>query len=299
MFNKIVMVEPVLITEEGKKQLKKCCKKLVNFDKNIVENNDAEAIKRIGDADCILVSYKTQISKNVIDHCKNLKHVALCCSFYGKKFAKVDIDALEERGISFSHLAGHGDNGVVEFTVSQVINLVHGFYGKQWKEEPLDLTNLKIGILGLGNLGEKVARAFNFFGCKVFYFSKTRKRDLEKELNVKYLDLDALLETVDVLSINLNRDVCLIGGDKLKKFGNGKIIVNSAIGKCYEAKSLRQWLKNKHNFYVCDSSSDSSEIVDLFSLENFIYTDNIVGDTKQCFQRATDQIIQNIKNAGK
>ena len=299
MFNKIVIVEPVLITDEGKGELKKCCKKLVSFDKDIVGDYDAEVIKRIGDGDSILVSYKTQISRNVIEQCKNLKHVALCCSFYGKEFAKVDIDALEERKISYSHLAGHGDNGVVEFTVTQVVNLIHGFYGKQWKKETLDLTNIKIGVLGLGNLGSKIARAFRFFGSEVYYHSKTRKKDLEKELGITYLELDEFLKTVDVISINLNRDVCLIGGDNLKKFGNGKIIVNSSIGKCYEEKSLRRWLRNKTNFYVCDSSSDNSEIADLLKLDNVIYTDDIVGDTKQCFERATNQIINNVKKASR
>lgn len=293
MFNKIVIIEPVLITNNGKEELKKCCKELIAYDTEF--RNDEEAIKRIGDAECILVSYKTNITKYVIEKSNNLKHVALCCSFYGKEFAKVDIDALEEKGITYSYLSGHGDNGVVEFIIAQVTNLIHGFYGKRWREDSLDLTNIKVGVLGLGNLGAKVAKSFKNFGSKVYYYSKTRKTNIEKELDIEYLELKELLKTVDIISINLNRDVCLIGGENLKTFGNNKIIVNTSIGKCYEIDSLKEWLKNKNNYYICDKASVNDDIQEILNYDNVIYTDFIVGDTKQCYERATEQIINNIK----
>lgn len=296
MFKKIVIVEPVLITDSGKEKLKEYCEELVVFDTDTMGLEDTA--NRIGDADCILVSYKTKVPREVIERCKNLKHVALCCSYYGKQFAAVNIDALEERGITFSHLEGHGDNGVVEFTVAEVINLLHGFNGKVFKPNSThDLTCLKVGILGLGGLGSKIANAFKNFGCEVFYFSRTRKPSLEESLGVTYLELDELLKTADVISINLNRDVCLIGGNKLEIFGNGKIIVNTAIGKCYEASSLKKWLENKNNFYVCDKASTGSDLEDILGLENVVYSPNIVGDTAECILRATEQILNNIKNA--
>lgn len=294
MFNKIVIVEPVLITDDGIEKLKEYCNELVVFNTDTI--NESDTIKRIGNADCILVSYKTQIKKDIIEQCNNLKHVSLCCSYYGKQFAKVDIDALEENGITYSHLSGHGDNGVVEFTISQVINLIHGFYGKKWKEGTFDLTGIKIGILGLGNLGGKIAKAFKAFDADVYYYSRTRKENIEKELEINYLDLEELLQTVDIISINVNRDVCLIGGENLKKFGNGKIIINSSIGKCYEINTLKEWLKNKDNYYICDKATINEDIREILNYENVIYTDEIVGDTKQCFFRATNQIIDNIKN---
>ena len=57
MFNKIVIVEPVLLTKEGVEELKKYCKEFIYYDTDTV--NDEDTISRIGDADCILVSYKT------------------------------------------------------------------------------------------------------------------------------------------------------------------------------------------------------------------------------------------------
>lgn len=95
MFDKIVIVEPVFMEKEGEKELRKYCNELISYDTNA--SDDKETIARIGDADCILVSWSTIISKEIIESCPSLKHIALCCSFYGKQFAKVDIDAAEKK----------------------------------------------------------------------------------------------------------------------------------------------------------------------------------------------------------
>ena len=295
MFEKIVIVEPVFMEKDGQKELKKYCNELIVYDTNVAD--EKETIERIGDADCILVSYSTIISKAIIEKCTNLKHIALCCSFYGKQFAKVDIETAEKNGITYSYLSEYGDNGTVEYVVCETINLIHGFYGKRLKEEAYDLTGIKIGILGLGNLGTKIARAFRLFDAEVYYYSRTRKENIEDELNIKYLELDELFSTVDVISINVNRDVCLIGGDNLKKYGNGKAIINTAIGKCYELNSLKEWLKNKNNYYICDYPTIDDDIKEILDYDNVIFTNIHSGVTKQRLERATQQIINNIKNA--
>lgn len=280
--------------KEGEEELKKYCNELIVYDTNVT--SEKETIERIGNADCILVSVNTTISKEIIDNSPNLKHIALCCSFYGKQFSKVDIDEAEKKGITYSYLVEYGDEGTVEYVVAQTINLIHGFYGKRLKEEAYDLSGIKIGILGLGTLGTKIARTFKILNSNVYYYSRTRKENVENELNIKYLELDELFNTVDVISINLNRDVCLIGGDNLKKYGNGKAIINTSVGKCYEIESLKEWLKNKNNYYVCDEVSVNDDIREILNYDNVIYTNAKSGVTKQCLERATQQIINNIRN---
>ena len=296
MFKKIVIVEPVFMQKEREQELKEFCNELIVYDTDV--ENEKETIERIGNADCILVSYKTTISKEIIENCPNLKHISLCCSFYGKQFAKVDIDTAEKNGISYSFLSEYGDNGTVEYVVAETINLIHGFYGKKLKEQAYDLRGIKVGILGLGNLGTKIAKAFKIFNTDVYYYSRTRKENIENELNIKYLELDELFNTVDVISINVNRDVCLIGGDNLKKYGNGKAIINTSIGKCYELDSLKKWLENKNNYYICDEPTINEDIKEILNYENVIYTNtHSGGDTKQCLESATEQILNNIKKA--
>lgn len=163
------------------------------------------------------------------------------------------------------------------------------------------IANLLVSIqyFLLGALGTKIARTFRILNSDVYYYSRTRKENIENELNIKYLELDELFNTVDVISINLNRDVCLIGGDNLKKYGNGKAIINTSVGKCYEIESLKEWLKNKNNYYVCDEVSVNDDIKEILNYDNVIYTNVKSGVTKQCLERATQQIISNIRNEEK
>ena len=166
---------------------------------------------------------------------------------------------------------------------------------KSWKDEQLDLTDIKVRILGLGDIGSRIAKTFQLLGSDVYYYSRTRKENEEKN-GIKHLELKELLSTVDIISINLNRNVCLIGEENLDIYGDGKIIVNTSIGYCYEIESLKKWLQNKNNYYICDKPTVNDDIKEIFDYENVIYTDMITGDTKQCYKRATKQIISNIEN---
>lgn len=292
-FKKIVIVEPAFVEGEDLTRLQSYCDELVVYEDDF--HGEAEATQRIGDADCIIVSYKSVIPASVIQADPNLKLIVMACSFYGHEFAKVDTRYAEEHGIPFTYLSSYGDNGVVEFTVAKVVDLLQGFSGQQWRPEPHDLTAVKVGILGLGDLGYTIAKTFMALGSDVYYYSRTRKPDKECD-QLHYLELDDLLQTVDVLSINLNRDVCLIGGDKLERFGNGKIIVNSAIGYCYEKESLEKWLQaDPGNFYIGDQASTNADLQEIApNYDNLIYVNHATGQTAECFRRATELILGHI-----
>ena len=53
-------------------------------------------------------------------------------------------------------------------------------------------------------------------------------------------------------------------------------IVNSSIGKCYEINSLKEWLNNKQNYYICDKATINDDIKNILDYENVLYTNDIV-----------------------
>ena len=77
MFEKLVAIEPVSLIETAEKQLHNFAKEVV-LHQDIPQDN-AEILKRIGDADGVLVSYTTTISKEVLQQCSNLKYIGMCC----------------------------------------------------------------------------------------------------------------------------------------------------------------------------------------------------------------------------
>ena len=155
-------------------------------------------MNRIGDADCVLVSYNTQIRRNVIEACPNIKYIGMCCTLYSESSANVDIAAARERGITVLGIRDYGDEGVVEYVISELVRLLHGFGGKQWRHKAYELGGQKVGIVGLGRTGRMIADALRFLGAEVYYFSRTRKPDAEAA-GIAYLPLRELLPEVDIL----------------------------------------------------------------------------------------------------
>jgi lactate dehydrogenase-like 2-hydroxyacid dehydrogenase len=75
--------------------------------------------------------------------------------------------------------------------------LFKGLGKNKWRNEATELKNRSIGIIGFGTLGQLVARTAIHFGMQVFYFSRTRKNELENK-RIKYLPLEDLFATCDV-----------------------------------------------------------------------------------------------------
>ena len=93
MFNKLVVIEPINVLDYHKEKLKEIAKQVVLYDD--IPLNDELIINRIGDADAVLLSYTSYINENVLNKCKNIKYIGMCCSLYSKESANVDISKAE------------------------------------------------------------------------------------------------------------------------------------------------------------------------------------------------------------
>lgn len=293
MFEKIVVIEPIGIDYKTEEMLKKYAREVI-FYADIPRDND-EIIKRIDDADGVLISYTSSMDREVIEACKNIKYIGMCCSLYAPENANVDIIAAKEKGIKVLGIRDYGDEGVVEYVVSELVRLLHGFGDKQWRDYPTELTGLKIGILGLGTSGLMVGNALKYFGSDMYYYSRTRKPKAE-EVGYKYMQLDELLETVDILCTCLNKNVILLDEKKFKLFGQGKILVNTSISPSYDIVALEKWLSCSDNYYLCDSlmalgGSESK----LAELPNLCCVKKTSGISIQSKGRLSKKIIENIE----
>ena len=88
----------------------------------------------------------------------------MCCSLYSPESANVDIRYANERGITVTGIRDYGDEGVVEYVVSELVRCLHGFGQESWEEMPREITGLKVGVIGLGKSGGMIADALKFFG---------------------------------------------------------------------------------------------------------------------------------------
>lgn len=292
-FGKIVVVDPTGLNAWACKRLMDLGQKIVFYED--IPQSEEEIIARIGDADCVLVSYNTQIRRKVIETCPNIRYIGMCCTLYSEASANVDIAAARERGITVLGIRDYGDEGVVEYVISELVRLLHGFGDKQWKSGVYELGGQKVGIIGLGRTGRMVADALRFLGAEVSYYSRTRKPEAE-DAGVTYRSLHDLLREVDIVCTCLPRNTILLGAEEFRIFGNQKILINTSVGVTFRIEDLLGWLgEDTHNFYLCDGVGIGSYADRLTQYDNVLYTPKVSGHSVQCMERLSRKVLDNIE----
>ena len=291
MFRKIVAIEPVSLVKEAEEELRTYAEEAVFY--GDIPADDEEIVRRIGDADGVLVSYTSRIGREVLERCPQVRYVGMCCSLYSEASANVDIAYARERGITVLGIRDYGDRGVVEFVLCELVRILHGYDRPMWRELPLEITGLKTGIIGLGVSGAMIADALKFMGADVRYYSRTRKEDREAA-GLRYQPLDRLLQECDVVFTCLNKNVILLDGEAFAQLGNGKILFNTSIGPGHDVKALERWLNAGGNTFVCDTVG---ALGDPALAENpaVICPGVSAGRTAQAFELLSKKVLDNIR----
>lgn len=289
-FNKIVAVDNLGLVQDAYNKLNDYAEKIIFYSANIKE--DDKLIEIIGDAECLLVSWDTVINKRVIENCRNLKYIGMCCSLFEGKSSNVDVKTARKNGIIVLGVNGYGDN-VAEFIISKLIRLIHGYGNKQWKKQEQELEGQKIGIIGMGATGSLLVNVLKLFGADVYYYNRSKKEGI----NAKYLELDELLQTVDIISTHLPQNTFILNKEKLERFGNNKIIINTSIGPTYVFDDMKAWLQNDGNYLISDRVGAGKYIQELKNIENVIYTDKVSAKTIQMDTRLSNSVLKNIEDA--
>lgn len=292
MFEKLVAIEPVSLVPEAEQALHTYAKEVVLFDDIPADN--AEIIRRIGDADAALLSYTSRMDAAVIEACPNLRYIGMCCSLYSKESANVDIDCAEARGIVVKGIRDYGDRGVVEYALCELVRFLHGYDRPMWKDMPVELTGLKVGMVGMGVSGGMVAEALHFMGAEVSYFCRAPKEKYQS-MGMTYRPFHDLLAHCDVVFACLNKNVLLLGPEEFAALGSGKILFNTSIGPAFDPKDLKAWLDSGENYFCCDTQGAIGDPA-LADHPKIYCVNYSAGRTKQAFGLLSEKVLENIKD---
>lgn len=293
MFKKTVIVDDTGMNGWARARLGELSEKVVFYDD--FPTDPAVICERIGDADCLMVSYCTPITREILEKCPNLVYVGMCCTLYSEASANVDIACCRERNITVTGITDYGDGGVIEFAVASLVWLLHGFGKQQWRQRPNELYGQKIGVVGLGNTGFKLAKVLKLMEAEVYY-SDLRRNEAAEAMGVKYLPLDELLGTVDILSTQLPKNTRLIGEREFKLFGQGKIFLNTSIGPTFDEEAMERWLQKPGNYYICEEVGVGDTAERFKQYDHFIYIDKCAGSSEQCTLRLSQKSIENVEH---
>lgn len=294
-FNKITLIDDCGLTQPVMEKLGLVAgNNIVMY--NDVAESDKEIINRIGDSDCVLVSWKTKVNAAVIRNSPNLKYIGMCCSLYNEDAANVDIREARKQGVVVKGVRDYGDEGTVEFIFAQLIYLFKGLGKYQWRNEKSELKNKSMGIIGLGTLGLMVANTAAHFGMQVYYYSRTRKPEAESS-SLNYLPLADLLKTCDVVSIHLPKNTVLLGEAEFRMKKKNSVLVNTSLGLAFDKNAFLRWLQNDEtSFAILDGDGIGDCENEFRQIERIIYSPQFSGFTVEAKQRLSEKVLLNIED---
>jgi len=297
MFKKLVAIEPLNLIESAEKALENYAQEVELY--RDVPDSDDEIVARIDDADAVLLSITSTLGREIIERCPNLDYIGMCCSLYSVESANVDINFANSRDIVVTGIRDYGDEGVVEYVVSELVRCLHGFGKKPdgspekpWDGVAREITGIKAGIVGLGKSGGMVADALHFFGADISYFARSEKAWAE-EKGYRFTPLNQLLTENEVVITCLNKNVVLLHEEEFEHFGNKKILFNTGLSPAWDEAPFAQWLEGENRAY-CDT-------LGALGNERFLTHRNVrcmevsVGRTRQAFDRLSEKVLTNIE----
>ena len=160
-----------------------------------------------------------------------------------------------------------------------------------------------LGIVGLGGIGSMVARRAIGYKMNVIYNKRTRDEQKEKELGIKYEELDKLLKTSDIVTLHVpltNETRHLINKDTLQKMKKGSFLINTARGQVVNEHDLVESLRSGHLAGAALDVFDNEPNIDpeLIGMPNVITTPHIASATYEAREKmgelAVDGILKTI-----
>jgi len=218
-----------------------------------------ELRRRLADKDGVLSTGSDRIDAAILDAAPRLK--AVCNNAVG--YNNIDLAACSERGILATNTPGVLDETTADTAWALLMAAARriteaerwlraGNWKEGWKHDRLlgqDVHHATLGIIGMGRIGQAIARRAKGFSMRILYHNRRRvPKKVEKEIGARYVSLDRLLGESDFVSLNLpySPEVHhLIGAAQLAKMKPTAVIVNAARGGIIDDAALIQALKER------------------------------------------------------
>jgi D-3-phosphoglycerate dehydrogenase / 2-oxoglutarate reductase len=209
---------------------------------NVQPRIEAADLPRLLDGYDICIDDHSYMPTEQIAQCKALRHIVFC----GTGAASyMDVAALKELGVTVHTYKGYGDTAVAEHTIALMFACARDIAlsdrrirGGTWQPlEGVQLLGKTLGVIGLGGIGQEVARIAAGIGMKVIGWNRTPR----PVAAVPQVAIEELLECSDVISLNLllsDDTRGFLDAGRIARIKQGAILVNTARGALIEEAAL-------------------------------------------------------------
>jgi D-3-phosphoglycerate dehydrogenase len=209
----------------------------------------------LADADALVVRSATKVDAALIAQAPKLRVIARA----GTGIDNVDLDAASARGILVMNAPGGNSVSVAEHALALMLSLARSVPAADgamkrgvWDKKKLtgaELRGKKLGLVGLGRIGQEVAARARAFGMEIVAHDPFISEQVANALGINLLSLDAMCETVDYISLHIPATTetrHLFGKARLAKCKKGLRIVNTARGELIDEKALADAIESGH-----------------------------------------------------
>lgn len=278
------------------------------------ENTTADEVaERVVDAD-IIIANKAPLNEATIGGAKNLKLICETATGYNN----VDLDFCKAHGIQVTNVVGYSTPVVAQHTFAMALYLleklpIYDTYVKNGEYakcpiftcfEPFftELEGKTWGIIGLGNIGKKVAEIAKAFGCRVIYYSASGNNT---NTDYERVDFDTLIAETDILSLHCpltDRTQNIINAEALSKMKETAILINVARGPVVDEQALYDALVNGTiaaaglDVLVKEPITADNPLGKIKDSTKLLITPHMAWGSHEARERCAKEVYQNIKS---
>lgn len=246
-----------------------------------------EILEMLPSFDVLVPSFKFQTNKEIIDKGNNLKLIAN----FGVGYNNIDVDYAAQKGIAVTNTPYSVLEPTAELCFGLIITTARriSYYDRNirtprklswglYDNPGVGLFGKTLGIYGMGRIGQAVARRAVAFGMKIIYHNrKPLSADIEAKYNARYVSLDELFSSSDVLTLNAPatpETYHFIGKEELHKMKSSAILINTSRGALVDEMALAEALsKNEILAAGLDVFENEPKITSaLLELDNVVLT---------------------------
>ena len=268
----------------------------------------SETVARAAEADMVLTN-KVVVSREVMDQLPHLKYIGVLATGYNV----VDIEAAHQRGIIVTNVPAYSTESVAQMVFAHLLTVTNrtehyaqenrqGRWSRNadfcyWDFSHMELAGKTFGIVGLGNIGRRVAEIALAFGMKV----KAVSSKTTLPAGIEKVSLEALLATADVLSLHCRLTDStrhLINADTLAKMKSSAILINTGRGPLVDDQAVADALADGRLAAFCaDVLTQEPPLADnpLLKLPNAFITPHIAWASKEARVRLIQVATNNVR----